>query len=283
MGALAFQKWQGAGNDFIIIDNREDQAKWLSKEDINRLCDRHFGIGADGLMLISQAAGYDFEMQYYNSDGLRAEMCGNGGRCITAMAHVLGMIGTEARFLTTDGVHEAQVIRPDWIRLKMKEVEEAEKVEIVYKVEEVGAKRRSQYSGIEEDLSNGVFLNTGVPHLVLFVDSVDRIDVETLGRKFRYDPRFAPAGTNVNFVQINDNNLLIRTYERGVENETLACGTGNVAAAIAAEWLYKRGHSAYSCHAAGGDLKVTFIRLPSGHFTDVWLEGPAVKVFEGSC
>jgi diaminopimelate epimerase len=182
MGTLGFQKWQGAGNDFIIIDNRENQAKWLGKEDISRLCDRHFGIGADGLMLISQAAGYDFEMQYYNSDGNRAEMCGNGGRCITAMAHELGMIGTEARFVTTDGVHEAGVIRPDWIRLKMKEVEE---VEIVYKVEEVGAKRRSRYSGIEEDLSNGVFLNTGVPHLVLFVDSVDRIDVETLGRKFR--------------------------------------------------------------------------------------------------
>jgi len=263
MDVMKFQKWQGAGNDFIVLDNRNHQADGLDSQKINKLCDRHFGIGADGLILMSEPdAGYDFNMLFFNPDGFPAEMCGNGGRCITAMAYELGMIGKEARFLTTDGVHEARVIRPDWIRLKMKEVEKVERV--------------------EPGVLQGVFLNTGVPHLVMFVDSIEGIDVEQVGRKYRYDARFAPGGTNVNFVQVLGNNLKVRTYERGVERETLACGTGNIAAAIATEWLFKAGYSVYNCHAAGGDLTVTFQQLPSGHFTDVWLEGPATRVFEGS-
>jgi diaminopimelate epimerase len=276
MNTLRFQKWQGAGNDFIIIDNRDQKASGLNREEIRKLCDRHFGIGADGLILISQVAGYDFEMHFFNSDGYLAEMCGNGGRCITAMAYQLGITGKTARFLATDGVHEAEVIRPDWIKLKMREVE---------MVEEVGAERRSRYSGIEmgeEGLSSGVFLNTGVPHLVVFVNAVERLDVNQVGRSLRYNARFAPSGTNVNFVEVSGNILKVRTYERGVESETLACGTGNVAASIAAEWFLNQGFSGYTCHAAGGDLKVTFRKQPSGHFTDVYLEGPAVKVFEGS-
>ncbi len=264
MDVMKFQKWQGAGNDFIVLDNRNHQADGLDSQKINRLCDRHFGIGADGLILMSEPdAGYDFNMLFFNPDGFPAEMCGNGGRCITAMAYELGMIGRTSLFLASDGPHEAKVVHSGWIRLKMKECERVDKVELVEKVE-------------------GYFLNTGVPHLVLFVDSIEGIDVEQVGRKYRYDARFAPNGTNVNFVQVLGNNLKVRTYERGVERETLACGTGNIAAAIAAEWLYNSGLAEYECQALGGNLKVSFKRQLSGSFTDVWLAGPAVKVYEGN-
>ena len=262
MSGLLFEKWQGAGNDFILIDNRDHRADGLDQLKIRKLCDRHFGIGSDGLILLSDLAGYDFRMVFFNPDGNPADMCGNGGRCIAAMAYRLGTAGTDMRFMAPDGPHEAHVIRPDWIRLKMKEVEEVNQV--------------------EEGLWRGVFLNTGVPHLVLFVDEVHRIDVEALGPKLRFDPRFAPAGTNVNFVEASGNILKVRTYERGVENETLACGTGNIAAAVAAEWRNNSGLTEYTCQAVGGTLKVSFNRLANGSFTDIWLEGAATKVFEGT-
>jgi diaminopimelate epimerase len=268
MNTIRFQKWQGAGNDFIIIDNRNNQVCNINPKMINKLCDRHFGIGADGLMLISPSEDFDFEMFYFNSDGHPAEMCGNGGRCIAAMAAQAEVFSKKTRFLTTDGIHEAEVIREDLIRLKMTDIEEIKAVEIP----------DLDFSSV----GNAAFLNTGVPHLVVFVDDPESVNVETKGRYLRNLDRFAPAGTNVNFVKVSGQTLHVRTYERGVEGETLACGTGNVAAAVATEWFNNYGFNEYDCVALGGRLKVSFKRLGNNRFTDVWLEGPAVRVFEGS-
>lgn len=268
MKTIHFQKWQGAGNDFIIIDNRAGQIVALNPKLISRLCDRHFGIGADGLMLVGSSKDFDFEMIFYNSDGLPAEMCGNGGRCIAAMASQSGIFSKKTTFLTTDGPHEAEVMRKDWIRLRMIDIKDIELVKIP----------------ILEPLTigNAIFLNTGVPHLVVFVDDLDSVKVEPVGRILRNLDIFSPVGTNVNFVKANGKALQVRTYERGVEAETLSCGTGNVASAVAAEWAFNSGFSEYDCVAQGGRLKVSFKRQGKNHFTDVWLEGPAVKVFEGT-
>ena len=268
MKTMHFQKWQGAGNDFIIIDNRHNHEIVLNQFMISRLCDRHFGIGADGLMLIGPSKDFDFEMIYFNSDGLPAEMCGNGGRCIAAMAHQSGIFSKRTTFLTTDGPHEAEIIDEGQIRLKMTDINEIELVRI--KKPEPSAP------------GTAVWLNTGVPHLVIFVNDLDGINVEKAGRGFRNLDRFAPSGTNVNFVKVTSPVLYVRTYERGVEGETLACGTGNVAAAVATEWFFNPGLGEYDCIALGGRLKVSFKRQGPNQFTDVWLEGPAVKVFEGS-
>lgn len=268
MSTIRFQKWQGAGNDFIIIDNRDNQFVALNADLISRLCDRHFGIGADGLMLIGPSKDFDFEMIFYNSDGYPAEMCGNGGRCIAAMASQSGIFSKKTTFLTTDGPHEAEVAREDWIRLRMTEIKGIELVKIP----------------ILEPLAigNATFLNTGVPHLVVFVNDLESVNVETAGRTLRNLDQFSPAGTNVNFVKVVGQTLYVRTYERGVEGETLACGTGNVAAAVAAEWTFNSGFSEYDCVALGGRLKVSFNRHGKNRFTDVWLEGPAMKVYEGT-
>ena len=267
MSIIHFQKWQGAGNDFIIIDNRTRQAESLDPQTIKRLCDRHFGIGADGLLLIGDANGFDFEMIYYNSDGHPAEMCGNGGRCIAAMAWNAGIFRDKASFLGTDGPHEAVVTGKDLIRLRMADVADIETIDLT------GA-------GVPS-IQTGVFLNTGVPHLVVLVPDPEIIDVDSNGRALRNLQRFAPAGTNVNFVKAEGKTLHVRTYERGVEAETLACGTGNVAAALAAEWTLENGFNEYDCFARGGQLKVSFSRTGRNQFLGVWLEGPAVKVFEG--
>ncbi len=268
MSTIYFQKWQGAGNDFIIIDNRNNQVGSLNPMIINKLCDRHFGIGADGLMLVVATSGYDFEMVYYNSDGYPAEMCGNGGRCIAAMASQSGIFTQKTTFLTTDGPHEAEVVSEGIIRLKMTDISNIQRVTLP-----------KLSPSIPE---TGVFLNTGVPHLVVFADDLTAVNVDAAGRTLRYLAQFSPAGTNVNFVKEEGSTLSVRTYERGVEGETLACGTGNVAAAIAAEWITDRGLSAYDCIAVGGRLKVSFNRQGTTSFTGVWLEGPAVKVFDGS-
>jgi diaminopimelate epimerase len=261
---ITFQKWQGAGNDFIIIDNRNGQVSKLSKQDISWLCDRHFGIGADGLMLISLGKANDFSMDFYNSDGLPAEMCGNGGRCIVAMAYDLGLFDKKAVFTAPDGEHEASLLPNGWIRLKMKDVSAIEIVEL------------EEFKG-----QPFVYLNTGVPHLVTFVNDIDGLDVAQLGRTIRYHKHFSPAGTNVNFVRIGSDGLDVRTYERGVEAETLACGTGNVASAIAAEFINNKALTSYNCRAIGGSLRVSFKKVSDSRFSDVWLEGPAEKVFTG--
>jgi diaminopimelate epimerase len=184
------------------------------------------------------------------------------------MASQSGIFSKKTTFLTTDGPHEAEVIREDLIRLKMTDINDIKLVTI----------------SVLEPFAFGkaTFLNTGVPHLVVFVNDLESVKVDTAGRTLRNLNQFSPAGTNVNFVKVAGHTLYVRTYERGVENETLACGTGNVAAAVAAEWTNNSGYSEYDCVALGGRLKVSFRRQGKNQFTDVWLEGPAVKVFEGS-
>jgi len=253
---IHFCKYQGAGNDFILLDNRNEDIR-LSQEQIARLCDRHFGIGADGLMLLQHHAGADFEMIYYNADGRESTMCGNGGRCIAAFARKLGISQEPLSFKAIDGMHEAWFLPSGEVALHMQDVHTIEWAE------------------------DFVLLDTGSPHYVLWVADVAIVDVETEGRKIRQQERFMPAGINVNFVHKKDDTLFIRTYERGVEAETLACGTGITAAAIAST-----GKATGSFHipvqARGGKLSVAFEKTASGQVQNIVLKGPAQKVFEGS-
>ncbi len=251
---IQFFKYQGTGNDFIIIDNR--LIHWEpAKDEVSRLCDRHYGIGADGLMLLGERDGFDFAMRYFNSDGNESTMCGNGGRCMTAFARFLGMIDTMARFWAVDGIHEAEFTDPLY-RLKMKDT----RIEIAFE--------------------DGYLVNTGSPHFVVFTTNVDSLDVFSAGRLLRYDDRFTPEGVNVDFVEFREDGLFVRTYERGVENETLSCGTGVTASAIVADYLIPGRQEFYPVRTLGGDLRVSF-RQTNGTFSGIWLEGPALLVFQG--
>ncbi len=257
---LPFYKYQGTGNDFVMLDQRTTQ--WLTRADtaqIERLCNRRFGIGADGLILLQQHVGYDFEMIYFNADGHESSMCGNGGRCIVAFARHLGIIQDRAYFLAIDGPHEA-LIHPDGqVALKMTDVPAVETGADFY------------------------YLNTGSPHYVQFVPDVQQINVIHAGRAVRYSPRFAAAGVNVNFAMpINSGGLAVCTYERGVEDETLACGTGVTAAALA-YYLQTQGQTPTTIpiQVKGGALEVRFEPKGKG-FANIWLCGPAALIFEGT-
>ena len=253
---IQFHKYQGTGNDFILIDNRDESVK-LDKDQIAFLCHRRFGIGADGLMLLENAPGADFRMVYFNSDGAESSMCGNGGRCITAFAKSLGIIVNRAHFLAIDGMHEASVSEDGMVSLKMKDVSE-----------------------INSQPDHAV-LDTGSPHYVQWVHDTAAVDVVSTGRNIRYQPRFAPGGLNVNFAhKISDSELKVRTYERGVEDETLSCGTGVTAAAIAASGD-ATGLFVTNVHTPGGLLQVSFEKSEPGQAQDVILQGPAVFVFKG--
>jgi len=253
---LPFQKYHGAGNDFIMIDNRMGQFDGENSSLIQDMCDRRFGIGADGLILISSHKELDFSMRYFNADGNEANMCGNGGRCAVAYAKKLMLISSmKTRFRALDGFHDA-TIEEDVIRLKMLDVNNVKL------------------------LNKGYFLNTGVPHVVRFVNNLDRIDVWAEGREIRYSKEFGSEGTNVNFVEVKNDLIYIRTYERGVENETYACGTGSIAAALSV-YIHLRKSDIYEIVTKGGRLKVSFNEGPKDTFHDIWLEGPAQFVFEG--
>ncbi len=255
MTQLHFHKYQGTGNDFIIFDDR-DQTFPVHPSLVARLCHRRFGIGADGLMLLQNHPGYDFRMVYFNADGNPSTMCGNGGRCLVKFAQSLGLFESETTFLAVDGPHEAQV-REGLVYLRMMDVD--------------GVRREAGYD----------FLDTGSPHYVTFVDNVRETDVTGQGRRIRYNDQFAPGGgTNVNFVEVlGDNALFVRTYERGVEDETYSCGTGVTACALAAS--YRHLASPVRIKTLGGDLRVSFRQTGAGSFADVYLIGPAEKVFEG--
>jgi diaminopimelate epimerase len=253
---IHFFKYHGAGNDFILIDCLEDKIL-LSSENVNFLCHRRFGIGADGVITIHKSKEFDFEMKYYNSDGFEGTMCGNGGRCIVAFAGNLGLIKTYTKFKAIDGIHEANILYNNRIKLKMNDIQEYIQKDKYY------------------------FLDSGSPHYVEFVNDIDKIDVYSRGKEIRYSSEFQPKGTNVNFIEESDNYLKIRTYERGVEDETYACGTGSVASSIAYAIKNNLNSGEIYLEAKGGNLKVYFQR--SGNlFTDIWLEGGAEFVFEGS-
>ncbi len=258
---IDFYKYHGAGNDFIIIDNRT--FAWVpDPETVALLCNRHFGIGADGLMLLSEKMGFDFGMTYFNADGRESTMCGNGGRCIAAFAHTLGITGHATRFHAIDGEHHT-VFLP----------KEGNTNEYQIQLRMVNPSRVTRYS-------DGFFVNTGSPHWVIIVPNVSEIRVSELGRKLRNDPRFLPGGVNVDFVEILNDCLRVRTYERGVEDETLSCGTGVTAASLVAATLDPENPGRYRIITQGGELNVRFTRTES-EFCDVWLEGPAAFVFKG--
>lgn len=253
---INFKKYHGAGNDFVIIDNRELNLN-PSPQEVANLCHRQFGVGADGLMLLENDTMADFRMRYYNSDGHEATMCGNGGRCLVMFAHHLGLIGDKTLFVGIDGEHEAAVIDEQTIRLKMIDVDDIT---------------------LDED---HYLINTGSPHLIQFVTDVDHVDVPYQGRLMRNSFGKQPAGVNVNFAHFTDQGIRIRTYERGVEGETLACGTGAVATAIAANHWYNEDKNTYTLEARGGTLTVSFERVSDKKYQNIWLQGPAIKVFDG--
>ena len=252
-----FYKYQGTGNDFIIFDNRENIIPVLSIKQINKLCNRKFGIGADGLMLLTKKEGYDFEMLYYNADGKESSMCGNGGRCLVKFAYHRGIHRTTYRFIAIDGRHEAEIDNDGTVRLKMKDV--------------TTVNQHSTYS----------ILNTGSPHFVKFANDILNVDVVETGREIRYSREFAEEGINVNFVETTgEDGIFVRTYERGVEDETLSCGTGVTAAALVSAHNNK-GFNRVEVKTPGGHLSVEFEKIDDSHFENIWLCGPAEMVYKG--
>lgn len=256
---LAFYKYHGTGNDFILIDNRD--SGWnLETAQVTSLCERHFGIGADGLILLNRAEGFDFGMQYFNADGKESTMCGNGGRCITAFAYKLSVIADGANFYAIDGSHVSRIldIRNDtiFVSLKMKDVR------------------------VDEIIADHQFMNTGSPHYVSFVKDVEGMDIVAKAHLIRYGERFSEEGTNVDFVEIRKDHLFVRTYERGVEDETLSCGTGVTASALAVAIKNPDNPGYYRVLTRGGELTVRFTQSGKS-FTDIWLEGPAQFVYKG--
>ena len=254
----AFYKYQGTGNDFVILDNRDNLYDNLSPKQISHICNRHFGIGANGLMLLNKKVDYDFEMIYYNADGNPSSMCGNGGRCLTKFAVHIGIHKSSFKFLASDGEHEAEIDMHGLIRLKMKDVDQVE--------------QHASYT----------LINTGSPHFVRFARDVKLIDVAETGREIRYSKEFAEEGVNVNFVEsIDDDSIYVRTYERGVEEETLSCGTGVTAAALLSAHN-DNGFNRVEVRTPGGHLSVEFNKITDAHFENIWLCGPAELVFTGT-
>jgi diaminopimelate epimerase len=256
-----FYKYQATGNDFVLMDNRNGLLS-LQTDQIEKICDRRFGVGADGLILIEKDPAADFKMVYYNSDGTQS-LCGNGCRSAIDLASRLGVINGKARFSAYDGIHNASLLGNGLIRVHMKDVTSW------------------------KNLGSDIFINTGSPHFIRFVKNLKDFPVVQEGKTIRYSEPFKPGGTNVNFVELLDNNaVFVRTYERGVENETLSCGTGVTAVALAA--ALSGYTSPVDIKVVGGKLSVDFdfsqSDLPSGQegiFKDIFLTGPAKMVFEG--
>jgi diaminopimelate epimerase len=253
---LHFHKYQGTGNDFIILDNRHLQ---FPKNDTNlvaRLCDRRFGIGADGLLLLEDDNSSDFNMVYFNADGNLGSMCGNGGRCLVAFANSLGLVDGKVQFMASDGIHEA-IITGEQVSLKMSDVSRINK------------KR------------NAFFLNTGSPHHVQLVKDLTKFEVVKEGKRIRFGV-YGEKGSNINFVeQLSPDMFMVRTYERGVEDETFSCGTGVTAVALVMHYADKTESTDIKIRTRGGDLSVRFNVGKKG-YKDVVLEGPATFVYKGT-
>lgn len=255
---LQFCKYHGAGNDFILIDNREICLNHQQPSLVASLCHRHFGIGADGVMFVQDKAGFDFEMIYYNADGQPSSMCGNGGRCITAFAKSLGIIKEETNFLAVDGPHYARISEDgEWVSLKIIDVSTVNRDGFAY------------------------VINTGSPHYILPVTGLREKDMFSEGRTIRYNENYKAEGININFVEDLGDRHFVRTYERGVEDETFACGTGATAVALAmAIEKNLRGEISIPIEVLGGKLNIRF-NYDGSTFTDIFLEGPAKFVFKG--
>lgn len=259
MEKMQFHKYQGTGNDFVIIDDRGGVWKErLTTEQVARYCDRRFGIGADGFMLLNQHAELDFTMTYFNSDGQESSMCGNGGRCLVEFAHSLGIIDTFTTFEAIDGYHEA-IREPGKVKLKM-----------------------NHPTGYRRESESQDWIDTGSPHLVNWVaGEISLLDIPKLGARWRYDERFSPGGTNVNFIEeVTPFHLKVRTYERGVEDETFSCGTGVTACAYVHLIHQDINEGLTTLETPGGTLQVD-IRHRNTPQEEVWLIGPATFVFSG--
>lgn len=253
---IYFYKYQGTGNDFILIDNRDSIFPKENIQFINNLCDRKFGVGADGLILLENSDSYDFEMVYFNADGKSSTMCGNGGRCIVAFAKKLGIISSKTSFQAIGKPYLAS-IENNLVSLTMNNVSKIESFE------------------------DYIFLDTGSPHHVTFEKEVENIDVYNKGKEIRNGSPYFKEGTNVNFVeQVNNNTFKVRTYERGVEDETLSCGTGVTAVAIASHKLNKTDNNIINLQTLGGNLEVSF-EIDNNSYKKIVLKGPATFVFKG--
>lgn len=254
---IEFYKYQGTGNDFVMIDNRSEFFPKENVQLIAHLCDRRFGIGGDGLILLENDSDTDFKMVYYNSDGNQSSMCGNGGRCLVAFAKKMSVINNSCTFVATDGLHHATITENGLVSLQMIDVS--------------NVKITPEYS----------FLNTGSPHHVQLVDDLENYNIKDSGAAIRYGALYGKEGSNINFVkQIDGNTFSLRTYERGVEDETLSCGTGATAAAIAMNATGKTNSTSIHLNVEGGKLEVSFDKS-DGKFTNVFLIGPAEFVFKG--
>jgi diaminopimelate epimerase len=261
MERIAFAKLSGAGNDFVVIDNRQKVVPDDLENFIRKVCTRRISVGADGFLLVENS-----DVAYFNSDGSEAETCGNGARCISRFAYTEGVVTSDKMtFETKAGIYSAEMVGNN-VRIKMGD---AVDLRLDFPIE----------------LSNGTynisFINSGVPHAVFFMDDLEKTDIVKLGSETRYHKDFAPKGTNANFIKVKDkNNIVIRTYERGVEDETLACGTGSIASAIIASALGKV-ESPVTLHTQGGfPLKIYFELEPKGA-KNVFLEGDARIVYKG--
>ena len=254
---LTFYKYQGTGNDFVMIDNRQQVFDKTNTKQIAFLCDRRFGVGADGLILLENHQTYDFKMVYFNADGNESSMCGNGGRCITAFANFLGVIKNEATFEAIDGLHKA-MIDNQLISLQMQDVTTL------------------------ENHKTHLFLDTGSPHHVQMESDLSNFDVKFFGRKIRRGSPYNETGSNINFVsKISEEKFAVRTYERGVEDETLSCGTGVTAVALAMNYVGETEKNLITLQTEGGDLQVRFEKAKNG-YKNIWLIGPATQVFKGT-
>jgi diaminopimelate epimerase len=255
---LEFYKYQGAGNDFVMIDNRSGFFPKENTQLIAHLCDRRFGIGGDGLILLENDLDTDFKMVYYNSDGNESSMCGNGGRCLVAFAKELNVIENQTTFIATDGLHNATVGEDDLVSLQMIDVPTVT---------------------IRNDHT---FLNTGSPHHVQMVEALEHYNIKENGAAIRYGELYGAAGSNINFVKkIDETTFRLRTYERGVEDETLACGTGATAVAIAMNATGQTDATTVNVNVEGGKLVVSFDK-EQDKYTNVFLKGPAEFVFKGT-
>jgi diaminopimelate epimerase len=254
---IHFHKYQGTGNDFVILDNRTGEYSGLTTEQVNRICNRRFGIGADGLMMLNNKPGYDFEMKYYNADGRESSLCGNGGRCLVKFAYHSGIRKNIYHFLAVDGDHDAEIDDDGTVSLKMADVHSI------------------------KDYHGDFILNTGSPHYIKMVSNVMDYNVFDEGRQIRNSNTFAKDGINVNFVeQKSEHEIIVRTYERGVEDETWSCGTGVTAAALAC-YHNENGYNDVTVHTKGGKLVVEYDRIDDDNYLNIFLCGPAEKVYEG--
>lgn len=254
-----FYKYQGTGNDFIIADNRKNEYGAITNDQVRRLCDRRFGIGADGLMLLNDKPGYDFDMKYYNSDGREGTMCGNGGRCMIKFAYFLGIHRDIYKFTAVDGEHEGEIDTDGIVSLRIKDVSKIRK------------------------FHSDFIVDTGSPHYIKMVPDVMNLDVFKKGHDIRHSKEFDQEGINVNFVEQMEavDKIMVRTYERGVEDETWSCGTGVTAAALVC-FHNENGFNEVEVKTLGGSLTVEYDRVDDDRYVNIWLCGPAEKVFEGS-